>query len=136
MRPDSADQRSAAPRLLVLAFVTLVALYLVWAAFHDITHGEADVTTEYAFLCACAAWFAYVAVSLSRAGHWALGGTSFAALAAGVWGQREIEPGITAGLWPSYLATVGAMLWFLVLSGALAVMSWRAYREGQREAGT
>jgi len=134
MRPDSADHRSAAPRLLVLAFVTLVALYLVWAAFHDITHGEADVTTEYAFLCVCAAWLAYVAVSLVRARHRVLGSMSLAALAAGVWGQREIGPGITAGLRPAYLATVGAFLWFLLLTGILAVMSWRAHREGQGEA--
>lgn len=136
MRPDSADQRSAAPRLLVLAFVTLAALYLVWAAFHDITHGEADVTTEYAFLCVCAAWLAYVSVSLIRARQWALGSVSLAALAAAVWGQREIGPGITATLSPAYLATLGAVLWFLMLSAILAFLSWRAYREGQSDVGT
>jgi hypothetical protein len=130
------SRQATAPRLLVLAFVTVVALYLVWAAFHDITHGEADVTTEYAFLCACAAWFAYVGMSLFRARHRALGSVSLCALAAGVWGQREIGPGITAGLWPSYLATVGAFFWFLLLTGILAVMSWLAHREGQGEAET
>ena len=111
--------------------MTVVALYLVWAAFHDITHGEADLTAEYAFLCVCGAWLAYVSVSLIRSRQRALGSVSLAALAAGVWGQREIGPEITAGLWPAGLATVGAFLWFLLLTGILAVMSWRAHREGQ-----
>jgi len=125
------SRQATAPRFLVLAFVTVVALYLVWAAFHDITHGEADVTAEYAFLCVCGAWLAYVSVSLIRSRQRALGSVSLAALAAGVWGQREIGPEITAGLWPAHLATVGAFLWFLLLTGILAVMSWRAHREGQ-----
>ena len=133
MQRRSADQRSAAPRLLVLALVTAVALYLVWAAFHDITHGEADTTLEYAFLYACGAWLAYVSVSLIRARRWGLGSVSLCALAAGVWGQREVGPGTTAGLSPSYLATVGAFLWFLLLTGILTVMSWRAHRVGQGE---
>jgi len=135
MQRCSADQRSAAPRLLVLALVTAVALYLVWAAFHDITHGEADTTLEYAFLYACGAWLAYVSVSLIRARRWGLGSVSLCALAAGVWGQREVGPGTTAGLSPSYLATVGAFLWFLLLTGILTVMSWRAHRAGQGEGG-
>ena len=128
------SRQATASRLLVLALGTVVALYLVWAAFHDITHGEADLTAEYAFLCACAAWFAYVGMSLFRARHRALGILSLAAVAAGVWGQREIGPEITAELWPAYLATVGAFLWFLLLTGIVAVMSWRAHREGRGEA--
>jgi hypothetical protein len=105
----------------------------VWAAFHDISHGEADLTAEYAFLCACAAWFAYVGMSLFRARHRALGIVSLAALAAGIWGQREIGPGTTAGLSRGYLATVGAMLWFLLLSGILAAMSRRASGHGRHD---
>jgi hypothetical protein len=133
MDPHLADRQTSAPRLLALALVTVVALYLVWAAFHDITHGEADLTAEYAFLCACAAWFAYVGMSLFLARHRTVGIVSLAALAAGISGQREIGPGTTATLSPSYLATVGAMLWFLLLSGILAVMSWRASRHGQHD---
>jgi len=129
------SRQATASRLLVRALGTVVALYLVWAAFHDITHGEADTTLEYAFLYACGAWLAYVSVSLIRARQWGLGSVSLCALAAGVWGQREVGPGTTAGLSPSYLATVGAFLWFLLLTGILTVMSWRAHRAGQGEGG-
>ena len=133
MQLESVRRRAAAPRLLVIALGTFVAVYFVWAAFHDITHGEADLTTEYSFLGICAAWLAYVAVSLVRARHWVLGGVSVVALGAGLWGQRGIGPGVTAGLSPTYLATSGAFVWFLLLSGILAVLSWQAYREGQHE---
>lgn len=62
----TAHRRKSVPRFLAFGLVTVVALYLTWAAIHDITHGEADLKTEYAFLGVCAVWFAYVAVSLGR----------------------------------------------------------------------
>jgi hypothetical protein len=112
----------------VLAFFTLAAGYLTWAAFADITHGEPDHKLEHTFLCVCAAWFAFVSIYLLRTRHRTLGVLSLIALAAGLWGQREIGPGVRAGLRPSYLATIGAFLWFLVLSGVLVAMSWRTDR--------
>jgi hypothetical protein len=133
MRPDSRGGRSAAPRLAASALMTFVALYLVWAAFHDIAHGETDLTTEYTLLGISAAWLAYLALSLIWTRHRALGGVSLVALGAGLWGQRGVGAEGTAGLSSTYLATAAAFLWFLLLSGILAVLSWRAYREERKE---
>jgi hypothetical protein len=66
MSLQTARLRKSAPRFGVFGLVTVVALYLTWAAVHDITHGEADLKTEYVFLGVCAAWFAYAAVSTRR----------------------------------------------------------------------
>ena len=67
------DRRSPAQGLLALAIGTAIAVYFVWAAFHDITLGEADLTTEYTFLGICAAWLVYVGVRLIGTGHRVLG---------------------------------------------------------------
>jgi hypothetical protein len=131
MRSDSAAGRTAAPRLAVTASVTFVALYLVWAAFHDIAHREADLTTEYTLLVVSAVWLTYVAVRLILTRHRLLGSVSLLALGAGLWGQRGIGAEGTAGLSSTDLALTAAFVWFLLLTGILAVMSWQASREGQ-----
>ena len=48
-----ANRSSAAQGLLALAIGTAIADYFIWAAFHDITRGETDPTTEYVFLALC-----------------------------------------------------------------------------------
>ena len=126
MPPNSTPPRTTTPPLLVLAIVTVIADFLAWAAFHDITKGEPDLTTEYVLLTVCAMWLAYVAVSLLRTRRWVLGSGSLLALAAGIWGQQGIGPGITPGLWPAYVATVGALLWFVALAAVLLVLGSRA----------
>jgi len=115
--------------LVAVALVTCVALWLIWAAFHDIAHREADLTAEYTILAAGAVWLGCVAVGLLRAGQRVLGAVSLAALAIGAWGQASgisavDEPGPT----PGDLATGGAYLWFLLLTGILVVASLRAPR--------
>lgn len=131
MQP-SVTRTATARRLLAFSFVSLVAVYLAWAAFHDITQGEADVTTEYVALCLCAAWFAYLGTSLILHHHGVLGRASLVALALAVWGQQDIGAGTRASWSPSYLATIVPFLWFLALTVVLAVLGWRAPR--QREA--
>ena len=126
------DRQSSAQGLLALAIGTAIAVYFVWAAFHDITRGEADLATEYTFLGICAAWLVYVGVRLIATGHRVLGGVSLVALAAGAWAQRSIGPGTVASVQPSYVATLGAFFWFLALAGILAYLSWRASRGNAR----
>jgi hypothetical protein len=123
-----ADRESPAQGLLALAIGTAIACYFVWAAFHDITQGETDVTTEYTFLGICAAWLLYVGVRLIATRRRVLGGVSLLALAAGAWGQRGVGAGTVPSLQPSYVATLGAFLWFLALAVILAVLSWQASR--------
>lgn len=110
--------------------VTLAALLLSFAAFDDITTGhETDFTLEYAALLVCAGWLLVVTFRLIRTSHRVLGAISFVVLAGALWGQREIGPGITPGLWPVYLVTVGAFIWFIVIAVVLLVSGWRAHPE-------
>lgn len=132
MQPNSGSRRATAPGLTVVALLTFVALYLIWAAFHDIAHGEADLTTEYACLGISAAWLMYVAVYLIRVRHRVLGAASLVAVGAGVWGQRAIGPAATNGLSLASIAITSAFLWFLLLTGMLAVLSWQARHEQQK----
>jgi hypothetical protein len=124
----SADDRSPAQGLLALAIGTALADYFIWAAFHDITRGETDPTTEYVFLALCGVWLLYVSVRLIGIRRRVIGTVSLLALAAGLWGQRGIGPGTEASVQPAYVATTCAFLWFVVLAGILAASSWRASR--------
>ena len=117
--------------LLSHSLISLVALLLVFAAFDDITTDNAtQFTVESAVLAACAIWFAFVAVRLTRLGHRTLGMLSVLALVGALWGQRGIRPGITPGLWLEYLVTAGAFLWFLLLVAILAWLGWRGAARG------
>jgi hypothetical protein len=129
LQPDSVSRRATAPGLTTVALLTFVALYLTWAAFHDIAHGEADLTTEYACLGISAAWLTYVAAYLIRVRHRVLGVASLAAVGAGVWGQRAVGPVAANGLSLATIAVASAFLWFLLLTGVLAVLNWQARRE-------
>ncbi len=107
------------------AVVTFVILLLVFAAFDDITTDNATAfPVEYTFLAISAIWLAFVSVQLMRNQHQVLGGLSLAALAAGIWGQGGVGPGITPGWWPEYVATVAACLWFWVLCLILFWYAW------------
>jgi hypothetical protein len=46
--------------LMVIAIGTLFVFYLVWAAMHDIAHGESDCTLEYAVLVISIPAFAFL----------------------------------------------------------------------------
>lgn len=120
--------RTRAVALLRDGVVTFAALLLSFAAFDDITTGnETDFTLEYAALLVCAGWLLVVTFRLIRESRRVLGAISFIALVGALWGQREIGPGIIPGLWPAYVVTASAFLWFIVVAVVLFVSGWRAH---------
>jgi len=112
---------------------TVAALYLVWAAFHDIAHGEADLTTEHALLVVSAVWFVSLAMILVRVKHRLLGVVSLVAVGAGLWGQGAVGSD-AASLSSRSIAIAGAFLWFVMLAAILGFLSWRALREEHKVA--
>jgi len=108
------------------------ALYLVWAAFHDISHGEADLKNEYTILVLCAAWFLFLAVILFRVKHRLLGLVSVIAVGAGFWGQGAVGSTPAGSLSPRSIAIVAAYMWLLLLAAILGILSWRAGRRQEK----
>ena len=126
-------RRIRANSLLRDGAVTCVALLLSYAAFDDITTGnEPDFTLEYGALLVSAAWLLFVTFRLISGSRRVLGAISFVALAAALWGQREIGPGITPGMWPAYVVTASGFLWFVIVAVVLLVSGWRTHPETQR----
>jgi hypothetical protein len=118
--------RPAANTFLRDGLLSLVALFLVFAAFDDITTDRStSFRAEYTALVLCAAWFLAVALRLLSVHRTVLGAISLVALGAALWGQRGIGPGITPGFWPEYVATTAACVWFLVLA---IVLIWLGRR--------
>jgi hypothetical protein len=114
--------------------ITLVVLLLVFAAFDDITTDNATAfPVEYSFLVVCGAWLLSLAWRLSRQRHRFLGGMSVLAVAAAVWAQRAIGPGIVSGFRLEYVAITAAYLWFSALSLTLLWLGWRSHHSGHRE---
>lgn len=128
--------RSALPSLFLRdGLVTIAVMAIAFAAFDDITTGnETDFRLEYRALLVCLMWLMFVAVRLMRLRHRMLGIVSLAALAGAMWGLRQIGGGISPGMWPGYLVTAGAMLWFVVLSGVLLVLALTGRNAIPREA--
>ena len=113
----------AAGSSLAYGLFTAVVLLLVFAAFDDITtDNDTSFRFEYAMLIAAAAWLLFLALRFVRHHHPLLGGISLIALVAALWGQHGIGPGIVPGLWPEYVATTGAYIWFWALT---LVLLWR-----------
>ena len=132
MNGESGGRRIGATQYFALGLATFGALLLIFAAFDDITTDNATTfRTEYALLLACAGWLIFVAVRLLRAGHQLLGGASLLAVAAGVWAQRAIGPGIVPGFWTEYVVATAAYLWFVALAISLV---WLARRRHAHEA--
>jgi hypothetical protein len=131
MMQDRERERDHGGFIVLNALITLLVCWFVFAAFDDITTDNAtDFTFEYKVLLVCTIWLAFLAAWLIWRRHVTLGALSLAALAAGLWGQRAIGPGITPGFWPGYLLTTGALLWFLVLSLILLALGCRAVLKG------
>jgi len=116
------------------AAITIGALFLVFAAFDDITTDNATTfRVEYTFLVGCTAWLLFVAWSLIRGGHRTLGFVSLVALASAVWAQHAIGPGMAPGLRPEYIVFTAAYLWFWALAGAMLWLGWREGKLRERD---
>ena len=115
------------------AAITVAALLLAFAAIDDITTDNATTfRVEYTFLVMCAGWLLFVAWSLIRAGHRALGVVSILALAGALWAQRAIGPAgsVPAGWQPEHVVMIGAYFWFWALAGAMLWLGWRTMPHG------
>jgi len=130
MRQELNSPSVADNRLFAHAAITVVALLLIYAAFDDITTDNATTFhAEYTFLVGCAGWLLFLAWSLIRGAHRALGFSSLVALASALWAQHGIGPGMVARLRPEYIVMPAAYLWFWALAGA---MLWLGYRARKR----
>jgi hypothetical protein len=102
---------------------TFAALLLIFAALDDIaTDNATTFRAEYTALFLCAIWLGFLVLRLLRAGYTRLGAVSLVALAAGVWSQHGITPGMTPGFRAEYLGLPAAYLWFIALA------SWLLWR--------
>lgn len=110
------------------AVITVATVLLAVAAFDDITTDSArSFPLERSMLAACAVWFSVVAWRLWRHGHRALAVLSFGFVTIGALAQPTIGPG-TVTMPLGYLATVGALAWFLLVAGVFAGFAWRSRR--------
>ena len=107
------------------AIITLAAVVLAVLALDDITTDSAQsFPLERTALVLCAVWFSIVAWRLWRQGHRVLGALSFGLVTIGALAQPTIGPD-RAPMQLGYLATVGALAWFLLVAGFLAAFAWR-----------
>lgn len=115
-------------RLVRDAVITFAVVVLAVLALDDVTTDSArSFPLERTALAGCAVWFFVVAWRLWRQGHRVLGGLSFGLVTIGALAQPTIGPG-TVPMQLGYLATVGALAWFLLVAGVLAAFAWRPRR--------
>ena len=111
------------------AAITFVAVFLAVAALDDIT---TDHDTSFLFerllLAGCSLWFGVVGWRLAQEGRRVLGFWSVGVAMLGAVAQLGVRPSTEPGGIPGYLGTVAGLLWFLVISGAMAVRALRSPR--------
>jgi hypothetical protein len=108
------------------AVFTFVVVVIAVLALDDITTDSApSFAIERTALTGCAVWFFMVARRLWHRGHRVLGGVSFGLVTIGALAQPTIGPD-TVPTEVGYLATVGALAWFLIVAGILTASTWRA----------
>jgi hypothetical protein len=106
------------------AACTLAAVLLAFAALDDITTDrDSNFVVERVALVGCGLWMGWLALRFLRRGRPVLGASSLtvvlaAAVAQPFIGQDTIPDGTTA-----YLVTLGALAWFLLLSGTLTLQA-------------
>jgi len=132
------EQQSVAPGVAragfaVGALLTVGALFLIWAAFHDIAAGETNLEGEYLILVLCVVWLSSLAVILFCVKHRLLGLVSVVAIGAGLWGQGVVGSTGTGNVSPRLVAISGAFLWFLLLVAILGFLSWSVGRQRQKD---
>jgi hypothetical protein len=113
--------------LLQQAGITVAVVLLAVAALDDITTDSATAfALERTALVGCGVWFLFLASRLRREGHRTLGVLSLTFLT----GAALAQPWVGQGIAPtqlgylSYLVTVAALAWFLLLAGILAGVAW------------
>jgi len=115
----------AGSRLVRDAVITFAVVVLAVLALDDITTDTArSFPLERTALVGCAVWFLVVAWRLWRQGHRVLGVLSFGLVTIAALAQPTIGPG-TVPMQFEYLATVGALAWFLLVAGVSARSAWR-----------
>jgi len=109
------------------AVISFALVVLAVGALDDITTDSASsFPLERTALAGCAVWFAVVAWRLWRQGHRVLGLVSLVMVTTAALAQPAIGRGTTALQVVAYLATLGAIAWFLLLAGLLGVFAWRS----------
>jgi len=120
------DESRLRVRFLREAVLTLVAVAVAWLALDDITTNAASsFPLERMALLGCGSWFAVVAWRLVRRGHPVLGASSLLLVAAGALAQTAIGPDTVPSMRLEYLATLGGLAWFVVLTAILTVLAAR-----------
>ena len=113
------------------AIITVAVVVLAVLALDDITTDTApSFPLERTALVGCAVWCVVVAGQLWRHGHRVLGALSFGLVIIAALAQPAIGPGpvpMQVG-YLAYLATGGALAWFLLVAGVLAWFAWRPRR--------
>ena len=109
------------------AFMTLCAVVVAFLALDDITTDDASTFVfEGLALALCSLWFAHVAYQLWRGHRRSLALVSAGVLALAVLAQRGIGPNTVPRVQFEYVATVGALVWFLAVAAVLAASAWRS----------
>jgi len=106
--------------------VSLVVLYLTWAALHDITLDNAQTfPLEYSFLVLSGVWFVSVALRLLGQGHRLEAVVSLLAVAVGLAACWNLPHHGAPASWMNQLAWF-SVLWFFVLTLRLLLFPPRA----------
>jgi len=115
----------AGSRLVRDAVITFAVVVLAVLALDDITTDTApSFALERTALVGSAVWFLVVAWRLWRQGHRVLGVLSFGLVTIAALAQPANGPG-TVPTHVGYLATVGALAWFLLVAAGWAALAWR-----------
>jgi hypothetical protein len=106
------------------AGITVAAVVVAFLALDDIT---TDLAGSFLFerlaLAACAVWFLFAAGRFWRTRRHVPAIVSFVVVAIAAVAQRNVGPGILPSVDFAYLATVGGLVWFLVVAG---IQAWQA----------
>jgi hypothetical protein len=115
----------AGSRLMRDAVITFAVVVLAVLALDDITTDTApSFALERTALVGCAVWCLVVAWRLWRQGHRVVGVLSFGLVTIAAVAQPAIGPG-TVPTQFGYLATAGALAWFLLVAAGLAALASR-----------
>lgn len=112
------------------AVFTVIAVLVAFAALDDITTDNAlSFPLERLALVGCAVWFLRVAWRLWQQDQRVLGAMSCGLVVLAVVvhptiGQGALPAQFVYLAWAGYLATIGALAWFLVVAGVSVGFAW------------